>query len=405
MSLDIKPWLRSNLGRATLLGICPMSEEIVSASLKEAAESSFIPMFVVTPRQVDADRGYTGWSQEELMEFIQSTAQELGYTGPYVVARDHGGPYQSTRDWDRPEVSLEEAMGYAKEIFARDLRSGFNILHVDATEDRSIEGSLELDEVAKRTAALIVYVEDVRGKGCLSDVYYEVGTEEISGGMTAPKSFERFINLLKRQLRGRNCEQAIGRLLFIVGQVGTDMRIDMTNQFDSMQTESLVEIASRHGLFLKVHYTDWLESPLLEQFPKLGVGAANVGPEFAAVVVKSLIELEEKERQTLREAGKTSFSNIVETMEELSVKNAPWRRFAPKGLENEELREFARHHRREIALCVGRYVMKNPSVIEARRRLYENLEEHSSIKNPDQLIIDRVQKAIHKYVKAFNLKC
>ena len=404
MSLDIKSWLRENKGDSTLLGICPVSEEIILASLTEALERDFIPMFVATPRQVDADRGYTGWSQEGLMEFIQSTAKELGYTGTYLVARDHGGPYQSKRDRGRPEVSLEEAMGYAKEMFARDLRSGFDVLHVDATEDPSREGPLELDEVARRTAELIAYIEDVvEGEG-LPRVYYEVGTEEISGGITEPDSFERFIRLLKSELIGRGHGQAIEQLLFIVGQVGTAMRIDMTNHIDLQRTKTLVDIASRHDLFLKVHYPDWLETPMLEQFPKLGIGAANAGPEFAAAIVEALSELEKREVQALRRVGENIRpSNIMETIEDAAIKGAPWRRFAPKGLENQELEVFAQGHRREIALCVGRYIMKNPEVIEARQKLYENLKRHTSLDDPQQFVINAVQDTIRRYIRAFNV--
>lgn len=386
------------------MGICPASEEIILASLKEAAEESFIPMFVATPRQVDADRGYTGWSQEGLVELIQSAAEELGYTGPCLIARDHGGPYQSNRDRGRPEVSLDKAMGYAKEMFAQDLRSGFNILHIDATEDPSRGEPLELDEVARRTAELIVYIEDVvEGEG-LPRVYYEVGTEEISGGITEPDSFERFIRLLKSELVGRGHGQAIEQLLFIVGQVGTVMKIDMTNHFDPQLARTLVGIASRYDLFLKVHYSDWLETPMLEQFPRLGIGAANVGPEFAAAIVEALGELEKKEVQILQEVDKgISTSKMMETIEEAAVKGAPWRRFAPRGLENQELEGFAQGHRREIALCVGRYVMKNPEVIEARQKLYENLKKYSSA-DDYQLVIDQVRKAIRRYIRAFNLK-
>jgi tagatose-1,6-bisphosphate aldolase non-catalytic subunit AgaZ/GatZ len=404
MHLDIKCLLQRAQWNNTLLGICSTSEEIIIASFKEAIENSFIPMFVVTPRQVDSNWGYTGWSQEELMVFIKSTVSDLGFTGSYLVARDHGGPYQSRRDRGKPEVTLEKAMSYAKEMFAHDLRSGFDILHVDATEDYSKEWPLELKEIAKRTAELITYIEDVRRKECLPEVYYEIGTEEMSGGTTAPESFEKFICLLKRQLKDRGCEQSIEWLTFVVGQVGTDMRIDMKNQFDSKQAKALTDIASRHDLFLKVHYTDWLENSLLKQFPKLGVSAANVGPEFSTTIVKSLINLENRERQILREAGKNSSSNIVKIMEELTVKNAPWRRFAPKNLKKEELRAFAQNHCREITLCVGRYIMKDPRVIDARRKLYQNLYEYGSLKDPGQLVIDNVRKAIHRYVEAFNLK-
>lgn len=405
MNLDIKSWLQHNRGNATLLGICPTSEEVVWASLKEAAEGGFIPMFVVTPRQVDADRGYTGWSQEGLIKFIRFTAEELGYTGHYLVARDHGGPYQSNRNRGKPEVSPEEAMGYAKEMFSRDIKSGFDILHVDATKDGSIKEPLELEEIARRTAELIVFIEDVRKSKGFPRVYYEVGTEEISGGMTEPSSFKKFIWLLKSQLIDRGCEQAIKQLLFVVGQVGTVMKIDMTNYFDPQQAKTLVDIASKHDLFLKVHYTDWLETYLLEQFPKLGIGAANVGPEFATAILEALTKLEEKEIQVLRGVDKNiPSSNIIQTIEKIVVKGAPWQRFTPKGLGDKKLEEFAEAHCREIALCMGRYIMKNPEVVEVRQKLYENLKGYSSIDNPHQFVIDHVRKAIRRYIEAFNLR-
>jgi len=404
MSLDIKSWLLENRGDVTLLCICPASVEIVEASIKEASHGYFIPMFVATPRQVDADRGYTGWSQKDLVEFVRSTSKKLGYTGPFLVARDHGGPYQSNRDRGRPEVSLDKAMSYAKETFAQDLRSGFSILHIDATEDSSRREPLELDEVAQRTAEIIVYIEGVREREGLPGVYYEVGTEEISGGITEPDNFEKFIRLLKSELVGRGHGQAIKQLLFIVGQVGTTMRIDMTNHFDPKMAETLVGIASRHDLFLKVHYADWIEATTLEQFPRLGIGAANVGPEFAAAIVEALGELEKKEVQALRGAGKKIRSHIIETIEDAAIKGAPWRRFAPKGLKNQELEVFAKKHRREIALCVGRYIMENPEVVEARQKLYENLRGHSSMDDPHQFVVAHVQKAIHRYVRSFNLR-
>lgn len=47
-----------------------MSEEIIKAAILEARDTGFIPMFIATPRQVDGPRGYTGWSQSDLISFI-----------------------------------------------------------------------------------------------------------------------------------------------------------------------------------------------------------------------------------------------------------------------------------------------------------------------------------------------
>ncbi len=203
--------------------------------------------------------------------------------------------------------------------------------------------------------------------------------------------------------RGR--EQAIEQLLFIVGQVGTVMRVDMTNHFDSQLARTLAGIASRHDIFLKVHYSDWLETPVLEQFPRLGIGATNVGPEFAAAIVKALGELEKGEVQAFQRVDENvQPSNTMETIEDTAIERAPWQRFAPRGLETQELEVFAQGHRREIALCVGRYIMKNPEVVKARQKLYENVKRHSPADNPHQFVIDCARKAIRRYVRAFNPK-
>lgn len=399
--MDIKEYLTQNQRESTLLGVCPMTEEIVKAAIVEAKKSAFVPMFIATPRQVDADRGYTGWSQEELVEFVREVSCQYEYDGEYLLARDHGGPYQSFRDRGKETVSLSKAMEYARELFYRDVRAGFDVIHVDATEDPRIDGRLDLEEIASRTADLILSIEGRIDEENLQEAYYEVGTEEIVGGMTEPDNFERFIELLKNKLDRRS---VIDKVLFVVGQVGTTMRIDMTNDFDSDQARDLVEITSDYETYLKVHYTDWLSDLVLEDFPEIGIGAANVGPEFAASLVQGLRKLEKKEAQVLEEknSGKRR-SNFFETLESAAVEKAPWKKFAPGELDENDLADFAEKNREDIALCVGRYVLNEPEVEEARDKLHENVLEYSGVGDIEKYLIEEVRKSIHRYVRSFGL--
>jgi len=402
MSFDVGDWLHENQHESTLLGVCPMSGEIVAATLREAeAEAGFVPMFVATPRQVDADRGYTEWSQAELVAFVEETAEAVGYDGEYVLARDHGGPYQSTRDRGDPHVSLDEAMEYAKELFACDLRAGFDVLHVDATEDPRTEGPLDLDAVADRTASLIEHVEGVRERESLPTVEYEVGTEEIAGGMTETEEFERFICLLGAKLDGIDPE-VTGRVQFVVGQVGTTMNVSRENDFDPGKARELLAVTDEHGCFLKIHYTDWLPDADLERFPELGVGAANVGPEFAAAIVEGLERLEDRERRAV-EGTDAEPSRFMETIGDAAVADAPWEKFAPESLGDAERDRFAATHRRDIAVCVGRYVLNDPDVVAARETLYGNLDDHADVADPHERVVEAVQGTIHRYVEAFAL--
>lgn len=401
MSQDIRTLLESS-GNRTLLGVCPMSEEIVTAALREAAAESFVPMFIATPRQVDADRGYTGWSQRDLRAFIERTADREGYDGPAILARDHGGPYQSMRDRGDDSVDPETAMEYAKELFYDDLEAGFDVLHVDATEDATADEILPLSTVADRTVELIESIERERRENGYDPVYYEVGTEEISGGMTDAESFEQYVELLVENLANEGLEDVQDRLLFIVGQVGTTMRIDMTNEFDPDQASTLVERAGTHGLYLKTHYTDWLDDSTLSRFPELGIGGANVGPEFAAAIVDALADLTEREREIVASTDDVSASGFMETFEDATIEDETWKKFAPDNLDDDERASFIEENRRNIATCVGRYVFTDPAVVDAREQLYETIETHTEI-DPDEYVVDSVQSAIDRYVDAFNL--
>lgn len=401
MTFDTRAWLNENRREATLLGVCPMSEEIVEATLREATGASdFVPMFIATPRQVDADRGYTGWSQEELVDFINEMAATVGYDGPTIVARDHGGPYQSSAHRGDSTVSLDEAMAAAKDLFVHDLESGFDVLHVDATEDARKDETLDLEEVARRTTELIDTIESHRENESLPPVYYEVGTEEIDGGMTDPSDFERFIRLLHESLEASGRTAVADRLLFVVGQIGTDMQIDMQNDFNPEKARQLQSIVTDHDLFLKVHYTDFLDDAALERFPELGIGAANVGPEFAAAMVEGYESLEALERDVIDD--ESDRSDFMAVFMDAAVRDSPWEKFAPDDLDQADYAEFVSEQRRNIAYCVGRYVFADSDVQAAREILYKNISRASDV-DPHERVVETVRETIHRYVASFNL--
>jgi tagatose-1,6-bisphosphate aldolase non-catalytic subunit AgaZ/GatZ len=290
-------------------------------------------------------------------------------------------------------------MDYARELFAEDLNAGFDILHVDATEDPRRSDTLELEETADRTSQLVSDIESYNDTSTRPPLY-EVGTEEIAGGMTQPEDFGRFLKVLTEHLEDET-HSANNRLLFAVGQVGTTMRIDMENEFDPKQTAELVDVAADYGVYLKTHYTDWLDTPVLERFPNLGVGAANVGPEFSAALIAALFELDERERKraATSDGSRSEFSSILK---QTAIDEAPWQKFAPDNLSGVQRQEFLSNHRRNIALCVGRYVLGEPEVASAREQLYENVRSYTTI-DPEAFVLERVQESIHRYVEAFNL--
>ena len=74
---------------ATLLGIGPMSPNLLQASFEIARDYDFPLMFIASRNQVDADElggGYVnGWNQKRFQDDIRAVAEQVGFDGLYYL--------------------------------------------------------------------------------------------------------------------------------------------------------------------------------------------------------------------------------------------------------------------------------------------------------------------------------
>ena len=122
--------LQDSGDHATMVGIGPMSPNLIQAVFELAKDEDFPPMFIASRNQVDMDEmgaGYVnGWDQTRFAADIKKVADEVGYTGPYYLCRDHGGPWQ--RDEERnAHLPEDEAMELARKSFVADMEAGFDL--------------------------------------------------------------------------------------------------------------------------------------------------------------------------------------------------------------------------------------------------------------------------------------
>ena len=104
---------------STLIGIGPMSPNLLQATLELARDCDFPPMFIASRNQGDLDElggGYVnGWDQFRFAADIKAAAEAVGYEGDYYLCRDHGGPWQ--RDGERnAHLPEDEAMELAAAV-------------------------------------------------------------------------------------------------------------------------------------------------------------------------------------------------------------------------------------------------------------------------------------------------
>jgi tagatose-1,6-bisphosphate aldolase non-catalytic subunit AgaZ/GatZ len=385
--------LREHGIQLTLLAVCPNSAAVLEAAVKVAAENNTAMLFAATLNQVDRDGGYTGWTPTAFVKQIHAFARKYEWDGPLYPCLDHGGPW--LKDLHTLQgLSLRATMDEVKSSLVACLEAGYQLLHVDPTVDRTLQAgaSIAIETVIERTAALIEHTERARSRMGLPPIAYEVGTEEVAGGLVDYENFCAFIHGLRRELEVRGLENAWP--CFIVGRVGTDLH---TSDFAPEDARRLYDIVSPLGSLIKGHYTDWVSNP--EDYPASGMGGANVGPEFTSQEYLALEDLCAKERDLCRNRPGMVVSEFMAVLETAVHDSGRWRKWLLPG---EERWDDLTTERREWLTQTGsRYVWTHSAVVLARRALYGNLCH--VIPDPHQVVVDRVARAMENYVMAFRL--
>ena len=384
----------------TLLAVCPNSQAVLEAAVLSASRSHAPMLFAATLNQVDVDGGYTGWTQQELVAEIEDTAEALGWSGPLYPCLDHGGPWLKDMHTLKG-LDYDATMEAVKTSLTASLEAGYRLLHIDPTVDRTLpEGQgVPIDTVVDRTVELMVHAEASRERLGLLPVDYEVGTEEVHGGLADLSAFEHFLERLQRELAERDLLDAWP--VFVVAKVGTDLH---TTTFDPEIARRLRELVEPYGSLIKGHYTDWVENPAA--YPATGIGGANVGPEFTAVEYEVLEDLSARETVLChrRSLSSSRFMSILEEAVEASGRWEKWVQPEERDPETQAVPGFSdlsQARRRWLTQTGARYVWTAPSVVEARQQLYQNVGLVMS--EPHRYVVERIATAIDHYLDAFNL--
>ena len=379
----------------SLLAVCPNSKAVLEAAVNAAAKNRSPMLFAATLNQVDRDGGYTGWTQTQFVAELRSYAEQIGWDGPLYPCLDHGGPW--LKDLHRlEELTFEATMNEVKQSITACLEAGYQLLHIDPTVDRDLPESepVPIETVVARTIELISYAEAERERRGLPPIAYEVGTEEVHGGLADLKRFHRFLQELHDSLNAGNMADVWP--CFVVAQVGTDLH---TTTFDTQIARSLYKIVAPLGSLVKGHYTDWVDNPY--DYPNTGMGGANVGPEFTAEEYLALRELCNKEETLCRNRIGLSSSNLMNVLEQVVVDSGRWMKWRVPEEDGLDFFELSPERRAWLTQTSVRYIWTHPKVVTSRSHLYDNLAYE--MPDPHGYVVNRIEIAIDKYIKAFNL--
>ena len=381
--------------KRTLFAACPNSISVLKAALLSAKRCNAPVQFAATLNQVDTDGGYTGFTAKEFVDTIREEARIINFNGPVIIAIDHGGPW--LKDKHRlDKLSYTETMKEVKNSFEKAMDAGFDMIHVDPTIDVTLPRgvSIDVEVVAQRTIELIAHCENYRKKKGYEKIAYEVGTEEVHGGLADMKVFNRFLELLQEGLKMHNLKDTWP--CFVVGKVGTDLH---TTLFDPLVARQLAEAAKPYGSKIKGHYSDNVDNP--EEYPLSGMGAANIGPEFTEREYDGMMELVTIENMLHNEGKIAKPSGMKEKLWEAVISSKRWIKWINKDESADTFYALDKNRQLWLIKTGCRYIWENPEVVAARSKLYGNMERNG-IKS--ELIVQTgICQAMDRYFYKFNL--
>ena len=367
--------------RITLLGAGPMSKFSVDA-IVELSNFYNLPIAMIpSRRQIECRElggGYVeNWSTEEFAEYVRTNDKG----GNVLLSRDHCGPWQLEQvNKNGLPNTLEEEMKLVKISIEADIKSGFDLIHLDPS--LGFKHGLNKDEVREIVYELIHFCETIR----TSEILYEIGTEEQV--YSSSEDVETELKIILRDLKSK----ALPIPIFYVHQTGTKV-VERRNvgNFDnpldskgylpaSFNLPRVSKLCELNGVWLKEHNADYMSNEALKWHPRFGIHAANVAPEFGYIETQTIINL----------ANMTSSDDLVEIMIDKVNSLGKWKKWM---LENSESDEF------EKMLIAGHYHFSEDWHIEWRSELRSRLNKIDV--NLDSYIFTEVKKSINRYLEYF----
>ncbi|HRJ12248.1 MAG TPA: class II D-tagatose-bisphosphate aldolase, non-catalytic subunit [Alphaproteobacteria bacterium] len=373
----------------TLLGVGPMSKNVVDAAIAVANEKDFPMIMIASRRQIEAAQfggGYVNsWDTKSFADYVRSQDK----AGNIYLARDHGGPWQGEFEVNEGR-SYTEALESAKQSYAEDIDAGFEILHLDPNRaGPNGEPAADLDTYIQRTMELMVYCHNYAAQK-EKQISFEVGTDEGVIGELPADSIIRFYEIIARLCR---IEQ-IPLPDFLVMTTGTKvMEARNTGVLsDIVEAEGkvgddhvvtrMVKFCNENNLLLKEHNADYLSPAVISWHPAAGIHSANVAPEFGVAETRAILEL-------MQRYGAAELQDRFVALALASGKFKKW--MLPQTTATDLDR----------AIIAGHYIFALPEFAEIKQDLAQYCVRDGI--DLDRYLVNAVRNSILRYTDGFGL--
>lgn len=359
-----------------------MSKNTVDAAIEVAYAHRERIMLIPSRRQVDTallGGGYVErWDTEQFAKYVRAADPDR----LMLLCRDHGGPWMNPAEAGFGE---REAMASSLASFRADIEAGFDLLHIDTSNDPSgtppptgvaVERLLELYAGCQAVA-------EENGRAVL----FEVGVEEQGTDTNDPAEFTVTTT---SHIRDALTANGLPGPAFVVAQTGT--KVVETENVGALlaapnavahTVSTLADHTADLGSNLKAHNMDYLSADAVRRLMSAGVAAINVAPEFGVVETRALL-------RTLRELG---MRDEHDEFVALACASGAWRKWLKP---NSRITDLDR-----AEIC-GHYIFATAEYLEIKTRVeHRCAAEGSSL---DDILRADVRVAVERYLRATKIK-
>ena len=273
----------------TLLCLGPMSFNSFTAICNSSKNSKY-PLTVIASRNQiessDLGGGYVNnWSSESFSTYASDCKANI------ILARDHGGPYQSSLSYSSfndDNDSLNDALKSLK----NDIDHGFEFIHLDPS--KYTKSQITLDGMI--SSLIEMYgVCDEYSKSQGKNIYYEIGGEGHGSTVGSLEELEYFLQNTTSQIKKFNfkiptfCVAMLGSLVKETRNIG-DFTQNIENE-NIVDIKNIINKIHSFDLSVKQHNADYLGMNIFKKIPSLGLDAINIAPELGMIETSSLLNI------------------------------------------------------------------------------------------------------------------
>lgn len=368
----------------TLLGIGPMSKNCVDVVIDLANTYDIPLMLIASRRQIESEKlgcGYVNnWSTEEFADYVK----KKDISNNIILCRDHGGPYQN-EDKNNQKKSFKEVMNNAKESFRTDIESGFDIIHIDPSENLGIE--LKIEEMMERIFELYDFCYNV-SKQTQKEIHIEISIGKEDGKISKFSEIRYAIEQMKKFC----FKKKIPLPLFIVIKTGNhvletqnigilDDIIKGKYNKEQKEIQKIIKYCKNEKILIKEHNVDYLLDKTLREHPIIGIDAVNVAPEFGVVETRAILSY----------LSKNNLEEFGQRFLDISFNSKKWKKWMTK---NSNLSS------NDKAIISGHYVFSSKEFQKLKDEIIKKIDNKDDFDNFLKL---EIKKSILRYLECLKI--